>query len=49
MFDKNEFLTIIFYAKIGVWIYAPRNVYLTNNERIGIANKDWVIKNSCPI
>ena len=58
MFAKNEVLTVIDLCQqrakhndssIGVWIYAPTSSYYANDQIMGITNKDWLIKTSCPI
>ena len=33
-------------SSIGVWIYAPESLKYGNDKRMGIANKDWLIKTS---
>ena len=36
-------------SSIGVWIYAPASSFYENDQIMGIDNKDWHIKTSCPI
>ena len=36
-------------SSIGVLIYSQASLYYTNDQIMGIANKDWLIKTSCPI
>ena len=35
-------------TSIGVWIYAPTSLYYTNDQIMGIANKDCVYKDFMP-
>ena len=32
----------------GVWLYAPTSLYYPNNQRMVIANKDWLISTFKP-